>query len=110
MTRSLRRADSSFFKNVDICARDTMFMIQSSREGAVFQLQTFGPDRLSTCHGFVELHFEERWVKATLVFNAELCRIHGVSPLEFDGRHDALFQACNSELKICGIRGGSGKL
>ncbi len=42
-------------------------------------------------HGYVEMLLGGRWVKATPAFNVELCRRFGVRPLEFDGRHDALF-------------------
>jgi transglutaminase-like putative cysteine protease len=44
-------------------------------------------------HGYVELWLADRWVKATPAFNLELCEKLGVVPLEFDGRHDAVFQA-----------------
>lgn len=43
-------------------------------------------------HSFTELYLEGRWVKATPAFHLNLCRRFGVSPLEFDGRHDSLFQ------------------
>jgi transglutaminase-like putative cysteine protease len=43
-------------------------------------------------HGYTELHLEHRWVKATPAFNRELCERFDVAPLEFDGRHDSLFQ------------------
>lgn len=43
-------------------------------------------------HGYTELHLEGRWVKATPAFNSTLCERFGVAPLEFDGRHDSLFQ------------------
>ncbi len=48
-------------------------------------------------HGYVEFHLEGRWVKATPAFNRELCERHGVEPLDFDGRSDAVFQAYASE-------------
>lgn len=47
-------------------------------------------------HGFSELFLEGRWVKATPTFNISLCRRFGVKPLEFDGRHDALFHEYDS--------------
>jgi len=47
-------------------------------------------------HGFTELFLEGRWVKATPTFNISLCRRFGVKPLEFDGRHDALFHEYDS--------------
>ncbi|MCA9670425.1 MAG: transglutaminase family protein [Myxococcales bacterium] len=43
-------------------------------------------------HGYVELHLEGRWVAATPAFNRELCERLNVDPLEFDGRHDSIFQ------------------
>lgn len=42
-------------------------------------------------HGYAELRLEGKWVKATPVFNRELCRRFRVKPLEFDGREDSIF-------------------
>ena len=44
-------------------------------------------------HGFSEIFLEGRWVKATPAFNRELCEKSGVTPLEFDGREDSIFQS-----------------
>ena len=62
---------------------------------ATRQLREFMGSDLFVYHGFAEFYLEGQWVKATPAFNAELCHRHGVPPLEFDGRHDALFQAYN---------------
>jgi transglutaminase-like putative cysteine protease len=43
-------------------------------------------------HGYAELFLEGRWVAATPAFNRQLCERLGVSPLEWDGRSDAVFQ------------------
>ncbi|NIM48999.1 MAG: transglutaminase [Gemmatimonadales bacterium] len=43
-------------------------------------------------HGYTELYLEGAWVKATPAFNSSLCERFNVAPLEFDGRHDSLFQ------------------
>lgn len=43
-------------------------------------------------HGYVELHLNGRWVKATPVFDRFLCERFKVVPQEFDGAKDSLFQ------------------
>lgn len=43
-------------------------------------------------HGYVALHLEGKWVKATPSFNVEMCRRFGVKTLEFDGTRDSLLQ------------------
>lgn len=42
-------------------------------------------------HGYAELLLKGKWVKATPVFNKELCQRFRVKPLEFDGREDSIF-------------------
>lgn len=64
---------------------------------ATKQLLEYLGVNLFAYHGFVELHLEGKWVKATPAFNRELCQRHGVSPLEFNGREDSLFQPFNEE-------------
>jgi transglutaminase-like putative cysteine protease len=64
---------------------------------ATKQLVDFMGSDLFSYHGFVEFYLEEKWVKATPAFNAELCDRHRVPPLDFNGREDALFQAYNLE-------------
>lgn len=66
---------------------------------ATRQLLEFLGTDLFVYHGFVEFFLEDKWVKCTPAFNRELCRRHNVEPLEFDGRNDSVFQACNSEKK-----------
>ena len=41
-------------------------------------------------HGYVAMHLEGRWVKATPAFNLQMCERFDVHPLEFDGRNDSL--------------------
>jgi len=43
-------------------------------------------------HGASELFLNGKWVKATPAFNATLCNMLGVEPLEFDGTKDSIFQ------------------
>lgn len=44
-------------------------------------------------HGYAEVALSGRWVKVSPTFDARLCRQYGVTPLEFDGRSDALLQS-----------------
>lgn len=43
-------------------------------------------------HGYTELYLNGKWIKATPAFNKELCEKLNVSPLEFNGREDSIFQ------------------
>lgn len=61
-------------------------------------LEYLGSD-LIVYHGFTELWIEGKWVKATPAFNAELCLLHKVPPLEFDGTSDSIFHEFNSDKK-----------
>ncbi len=51
-------------------------------------------------HGFMEFYLEGKWVKATPAFNKELCNRAKVTPLEFNGREDSIFQPYNEEKKL----------
>jgi hypothetical protein len=51
-------------------------------------------------HGYVELHLEDKWVKATPAFNLALCRRFRVKPLEFDGRSDSIFHAYDEDERL----------
>jgi transglutaminase-like putative cysteine protease len=64
---------------------------------ATRQLLDFMGSDIFTYHGFTEFFLEGKWVKATPAFNKELCRKHGVAPLEFTGREDSLFQPYNAD-------------
>lgn len=48
-------------------------------------------------HGYVALLLNGRWVKAVPAFNIELCERFGVSPTEFDGHSDALYQEFDAQ-------------
>lgn len=57
-----------------------------------------GSDRF-VYHGYVEFWLNRRWVKATPAFNAELCDLHRVDPIDFDGHSDAIYQSYNRDNK-----------
>lgn len=50
-------------------------------------------------HSYCDLYLEGKWVKATPTFNRTLCEKFGIRPLDFDGRHDALFHEYDREGK-----------
>lgn len=43
-------------------------------------------------HSYADIEVGGRWVKATPAFDLALCQRVGLSPLEFDGQSDSLFQ------------------
>jgi len=63
---------------------------------ATRQLLEFMGSDLFVFHGFTEFFLEGMWIKATPAFNRELCARFGVSPLEFNGREDSIFQSSGS--------------
>jgi transglutaminase-like putative cysteine protease len=48
-------------------------------------------------HGYVEVHLDGRWLKATPTFNETLCAKLNVAPLAFEGTDDALLQPFDGE-------------
>jgi len=59
-------------------------------------LEYLGSD-LFVFHGYTEFYLNDQWVKATPAFNIELCKIHKVPALDFNGIEDSVFQPYNSE-------------
>lgn len=43
-------------------------------------------------HGFVDVFLNGKWVKCTPAFDQRICRVSGVTPLDWDGETDSLFQ------------------
>ncbi len=50
-------------------------------------------------HGYTELLLDGRWVKAAPTFDSAMCERFGVSPLLFDGHHDAVLHQFNRHEK-----------
>ncbi|WP_168798030.1 transglutaminase-like domain-containing protein [Pacificoceanicola onchidii] len=44
-------------------------------------------------HVLVSLFLNGHWIKATPVFNARLCQLYGMTPLDFDGENDCVHHA-----------------
>lgn len=61
------------------------------------KLQQILKSDLFVFHGYTELYINGQWVKATPAFNKELCERFSVTPLEFDGEHDSVFQEFDAQ-------------
>jgi transglutaminase-like putative cysteine protease len=48
-------------------------------------------------HCLTLLGLDGRWVRVAPVFSARLCRLYRMTPLEFDGRNDAVLQAADEQ-------------
>ncbi len=51
-------------------------------------------------HGYAELYIEGKWVKATPAFDLKMCQKNRISPVEFDGKNDAMFHSHNLDGKL----------
>jgi transglutaminase-like putative cysteine protease len=47
-------------------------------------------------HCLTSVHNGQKWVRATPVFNKTLCRLYGITPLDFDGTSDSLYHPFDS--------------
>lgn len=43
-------------------------------------------------HGYTEMFIEGKWIKCTPAFDKRICKISGVTPLEWNGKDDSMFQ------------------
>lgn len=64
---------------------------------AVERLEERFGTNVMTPHGMVNILLDGKWLKASPAFNASLCEKCKVSPLDFDGHTDAIFQSYNQE-------------
>jgi transglutaminase-like putative cysteine protease len=51
-------------------------------------------------HGYVEVFLENKWIKCTPAFDKRVCKISGVSPLNWDGQNDSMFQEFENGTKF----------
>lgn len=58
----------------------------TARLEAILQTSVLNP------HGYAEVFLNDRWVKCTPAFNKSLCQKLNVSPLDFNGVDDSIFQ------------------
>lgn len=71
-----------------------------SRLGYAIVTNHIGVDKLTQLlrreeivfHGYVELFLNGKWVKCTPAFDERICKMSGVTPLDWDGETDSLFQ------------------
>ena len=43
-------------------------------------------------HGYAEIFLDDKWIKCTPAFDNRVCRLSGVSTLDWDGENDSMFQ------------------
>jgi transglutaminase-like putative cysteine protease len=59
---------------------------------ATEKVESYLKTDLMVFHGYVEIYFEGKWIKATPIFDKALCERLGVAVLDFDCEHDSVFQ------------------
>ena len=48
-------------------------------------------------HAYVLLYLDDKWVKATPVFDTQLCEKYKITPLQFDGSNDSIYHPYDQE-------------
>ncbi|MFE1798868.1 transglutaminase family protein [Streptomyces sp. NPDC059517] len=60
-------------------------------------------------HSLTSVRLNETWVRATPVFNALLCTLYGIKPLDFDGRADSYYHPYDEQgrrhMEFLAVRG-----
>jgi transglutaminase-like putative cysteine protease len=51
-------------------------------------------------HGYVEVFLNDKWVKCTPAFDKRICKLSGVSPLNWNGKDDSMFQEYEGTTKF----------
>lgn len=59
-------------------------------------IEKFGSNEL-TPHGMVDAFINDKWLKLSPTFNASLCEMLNVAPLDFDGENDAVLQEFSAD-------------
>ncbi|WP_036156222.1 transglutaminase-like domain-containing protein [Maribacter forsetii] len=59
-------------------------------------IEKFGSNEL-TPHGMVDAYINDKWLKLSPTFNASLCEMLHVAPLDFDGENDAVLQEFSAD-------------
>ncbi|MDO6473638.1 transglutaminase family protein [Maribacter sp. 1_MG-2023] len=59
-------------------------------------IEKFGSNEL-TPHGMVDAFINNKWLKLSPTFNASLCEMLNVAPLDFDGENDAILQEFSTD-------------
>ncbi|MEZ5426100.1 MAG: transglutaminase family protein [Pyrinomonadaceae bacterium] len=75
---------------VGIASRLSFYIVANHIATEKFE-QILGTNEL-VFHGAAEMFLDGKWLKTTPAFNEKLCRRLRVTPLEFDGTEDAIFQ------------------
>ena len=66
----------------------------------VEKLESFLRRKEIVFHGYTELFIEDKWMKCTPSFDKNICRLSNVTPLDWDGATDSMFQEFEKEKRF----------
>jgi hypothetical protein len=106
------RASNTLVRKDGFCVQKAVLLVALSRAIGIPARIGFAvirnhllPKRMGTMlegnilpeHGYSELYINDRWTKATPVFDLEMCQKNRIVPVEFDGENDAKFHSHNQD-------------
>jgi len=109
------KASSVLSKNRAWCVEKSTLLAACARKfnipsklGYAIVTNHIGVEKLTTIlrrneivfHGYVELFIENKWVKCTPAFDERMCKLANVTPLDWDGETDSMFQEFENNQKF----------
>ena len=81
---------TAFCRAVGLPSRLQFFIVRNHLGTGRLE-KAYGTD-LIVFHGGSQVHVGGKWLKVVPAFDKEICKRLGVTPLEFDGKQDSIFQ------------------
>lgn len=115
LTHEALKSSSIFQKRRAWCVEKSIILVTClryfkipSRLGYAIVINHIGSDKLVhylkreeiVFHGYTEVFLDNKWIKCTPAFDKKVCRIANLTPLDWNGENDSLFQSFDHNRKF----------